>query len=225
MKEARTFLFHRSRLHQESISRLLRSTEFRIGAASTEIEAETGEGPDLVLMDLPSLRSSFGSFRAWCASPAKVVLVVDEFYLNDLRLALRLGVDGYLLNRLSPNAFVLSLRMVMAGEKVFPSELSKEIFSKEFKRSVSKAPEGESDEAFEAMDTGLGLQQRDLRILDMIAHGVGNRAIAGALQVTEDLVKMYVRQIMKRIQVNNRTQAAIWAVQHGVARRAPELAD
>ncbi|WP_207482607.1 LuxR C-terminal-related transcriptional regulator [Arenibaculum pallidiluteum] len=227
MGNTKVFVHHRTRLHEESIFELLKSTEFQ-RIPTGETRGVPSEPPDLFITDLALFRRNVKALQDWCQSPARIVFVADDFSLGDLRLALRLGANGYVLNRLSSEAFVMSLRLVMAGEKVFPTELTREIFSREFKRkNGSRQAAVPSDPALERIRSGAGIEftRRDLRIIDMIASGVGNREIAGSIQVTEDLVKMYVRQIMKRINASNRTQVAIWAVQHGVVRQEAALVD
>lgn len=172
-----------------------------------------GRMPDIVLFDLPSLKVDAWNFRSWYGNAAHLVMIADEFSPHYMRVALRFGVRGYLLNRMSSTAFVLALRLIHAGEPVFPEE-SLEHFSPAPLRKAA------DDGSLPIQETELfgypGLYPRHARILKLIMDGHSNKEIARELDLTEDLVKLHVRHIMQTINVRNRTQAALWAAQSGI---------
>ncbi|MCG5239357.1 LuxR C-terminal-related transcriptional regulator [Azospirillum doebereinerae] len=172
-----------------------------------------GRPPDIVLFDLPSLKVDAWNFRSWYGEKAQLAMIADEFSPHYMRVALRFGVRGYLLNRMSSTAFVLALRLIHEGEPVFPEE-SLEHFSP---APIRKAPD---DGSLPVQETELfgypGLYPRHARILKLIMDGNSNKEIARELDLTEDLVKLHVRHIMQTINVRNRTQAALWAAQSGI---------
>ncbi|MBP2231753.1 two-component system nitrate/nitrite response regulator NarL [Azospirillum agricola] len=174
---------------------------------------DDGRPPDIVLFDLPSLKVDAWNFRSWYGDRARLAMIADEFSPHCMRVALRFGVRGYLLNRMSSTAFMLALRLIHEGEPVFPEE-SLDHFSPTPVRKPA-------DEAgLPVQETELfgypGLYPRHARILKLIMDGHSNKEIARELDLTEDLVKLHVRHIMQTINVRNRTQAALWAAQSGI---------
>ncbi|WP_376961633.1 response regulator transcription factor [Azospirillum sp. A26] len=191
------------------------------GAVAT-LEAPPGNGSgngnpdrsaDIVLFDLASLKTDAWNFRSWYGEQARLAMIADEFSAHHMRMALRFGVRGYLLNRMAPAAFVLSLRLIHAGEPVVPEECF-DYFSPTALRR------GGEDGAMAQHETELlgypGLYPRHARILKLIMDGCSNKEIAREMLMTEDLVKLHVRHIMQTINVRNRTQAALWAAQSGI---------
>ncbi len=183
------------------------------GVATLEPETGAGRTADIVLFDLASLKTDAWNFRNWYGEQAKLAMIADEFSAHHMRMALRFGVRGYLLNRMAPSAFVLSLRLIHAGEPVVPEECF-EYFSPTAMRR------GGEDGSLPQHETELlgypGLYPRHARILKLIMDGCSNKEIAREMLMTEDLVKLHVRHIMQTINVRNRTQAALWAAQSGI---------
>ncbi|WP_247894499.1 LuxR C-terminal-related transcriptional regulator [Azospirillum sp. B510] len=187
------------------------------GAVVTLEPPDGGHGAerpaDIVLFDLASLKTDAWNFRSWYGEQAKLAMIADEFSAHHMRMALRFGVRGYLLNRMAPAAFVLSLRLIHAGEPVVPEECF-DYFS------PSALRRGAEDGSVPQHETELlgypGLYPRHARILKLIMDGCSNKEIAREMAMTEDLVKLHVRHIMQTINVRNRTQAALWAAQSGI---------
>ncbi|WP_244434208.1 response regulator transcription factor [Azospirillum sp. B506] len=175
--------------------------------------ASTDRAADIVLFDLASLKTDAWNFRIWYGEQARLAMIADEFSAHHMRMALRFGVRGYLLNRMAPAAFVLALRLIHAGEPVVPEECF-DYFSPTALRR------GGEDGAVTQHETELlgypGLYPRHARILKLIMDGCSNKEIAREMAMTEDLVKLHVRHIMQTINVRNRTQAALWAAQSGI---------
>jgi two-component system nitrate/nitrite response regulator NarL len=114
------------------------------------------------------------------------------------------GAHGYVLKRISPDALVESLRLLLAGEKVFPSEVSDLLI---------RLPSGRTQRPTER-ETPLSPQE--MEITRHLADGTPNKMIAQALDITEATVKAHVKTLMRKIGVSNRTQAAIWALNNGL---------
>jgi two-component system nitrate/nitrite response regulator NarL len=96
----------------------------------------------------------------------------------------------------------------MTGEKIFPSELSCLLA-----RFGSHLPDMEA--AIQPVG-GIALSPQELLITRRIAEGCPNKFIAQSMSITESTVKAHVKTLMRKIGVSNRTQAAIWAHQHGL---------
>ena len=140
---------------------------------------------------------------------ARVVCLVPVFDLDEMRACFAAGACGYLLESLSRDALRESLRLVAAGEKVFPSELAVS-----FPALAAPSPNGE-DAGETAL--GAGLSGRELEILRSLAGGASNKLIARDLDLAEATVKLYVKRILRKAGARNRTQAALWAVAMGLA--------
>jgi two-component system nitrate/nitrite response regulator NarL len=86
------------------------------------------------------------------------------------------------------------------------------------RNSHSAMAEGGAASQRDRRDHSPKLSPRELSVLDGVAKGLRNRAIAAACGITEETVKVHIRSILKKIGVANRIQAAVWAVEHGVLR-------
>lgn len=141
--------------------------------------------------------------------------------MRQVQLAFRLSVSAYLLKRINFVTLVKSLELVMLGESLFPADVLMEI-GKEHgvdiqveKEVIAYSPPPSS--------SGRGLSAREMQILKCLIQGDSNKVIARRLQIGEATVKVHIKAILRKIRVQNRTQAAIWAVNHLEPVPAPEL--
>ena len=149
-----------------------------------------------------------GEIRAW-APNGRIVFVAAELDLDIMRRCFAAGASGYLLESISSDALRESLKLVNAGEKVFPSELAAL-----FPLFISRTGNSEAGNlALRESD----LSNREIEILRCLASGQSNKAIANNLDITEATVKVHVKRILRKAHVTNRTQAALWGVATGVA--------
>ena len=150
-----------------------------------------------------------GEIKAWSAN-VKIVFLVAELDLEMMSACFAAGASGYLLESISRDALRESLKLVNAGEKVFPSELAALFPALTSKSSPLEgiAPMAETSEA---------LSRREVEILQCLASGQSNKVIAKNLDITEATVKVHVKRILRKAHVLNRTQAALWGVATGVA--------
>jgi DNA-binding NarL/FixJ family response regulator len=131
-------------------------------------------------------------------------------------------LSGILTCGLSADAFVRSLRLICSGERVFPRDLALE-------RRPQAASSGTKS------IHGVHLSPREKEILSYLVAGESNKAIARSLGITEATVKVHLKSVQRKIRVENRTQAAIWALaylpeldtaycqRHGTFRRSGNL--
>jgi two-component system nitrate/nitrite response regulator NarL len=147
---------------------------------------------------------------------ARIVCLVPEFDLDVMRRCFAAGASGYLLESISRDALRESLRLVDAGEKVFPSELAAQ-----FPALASRADRADSS-ALAPPESDLSC--REVEILQCLASGLSNKAIAKNLNIAEATVKVHVKRILRKAHAMNRTQAALWGIAMGVA-SAPGLND
>jgi two-component system nitrate/nitrite response regulator NarL len=112
------------------------------------------------------------------------------------------GADGFLAKTVSPEALVQSLQLVMMGEKVYPTNLASLL-------AEAGAPVPQ--------DSLRGLSAREQEILHLLVTGASNKAIAIRLGITEATVKVHLKTVLRKVDVGNRTQAAVWALNNGFA--------
>jgi two-component system nitrate/nitrite response regulator NarL len=142
---------------------------------------------------------------------ARIVVIAESAEISHLADMFGAGADGYLLKSISPNALIESLRLVDLGEKVFPSILTDFL-------GAMRTAHGGPQERLRIGD--VALSQRELEIIRALAEGQSNKAIAKELTITEATVKVHLKAVLRKLGATNRTQVAIWAVQHGVTNSA-----
>jgi two-component system nitrate/nitrite response regulator NarL len=158
------------------------------------------------LSDSDDVITRVSQIRA-AAPRTRIVILADSIRINRLADAMTTGVDGYLLKNMSADALHQSLRIVLLGEKVFPTELAKLLTGD---RLVSRSDLGSTRHLN-------GLSDREMQILSHVRKGGQNKQIANDLKISDGTVKVHLKSILKKIHVQNRTQAALWAHDHGVA--------
>lgn len=218
----RTFLVGQSRLFRAALSRLLQGTPFAVAAAAEFLGdsavfdgVRNGERVLLLLQQpdrLTALSDDIEALKA-CEVPPWIVILARELDAAEIAEGFVHGVDGYLLEEISPEALVESLNLVILGEKVFPSQLVDLLTEADWARGRPPAM-AEYDDAH--------LSEREFEIVHWLARGAPNKVIAGKMSITEATVKVHIKAILKKVGVHNRTQAAIWAVQRGLLAGAGE---
>ena len=175
--------------------------------ATLQARLDGGVAPDLVVADLNgSQESDLDNLRALRADyeDMRIVVLANELCLAQMARLLKAGIDGYLLNELSAKAFSLSLLLVMTGEKALPSVLASVLGD-----ASGSASSGAVDPAEKH------LTEREKQILQCLLNAYSNKHIARALNISEGTVKVHLKSLMKKIAAGNRTQAALWARNHG----------
>jgi two-component system nitrate/nitrite response regulator NarL len=146
---------------------------------------------------------------------ARVVILADTFSLEQMMTALKSGADGYCLPTVE--ALIRYLDLVMLGETAYPSAHFLSAVLDAQSRSVADIVRPSDAltrrSLAQASDTRM-LSNREAEILQCLMHGAPNKIIARQLDVAEATVKVHVKAILRKIQVANRTQAAMWAVEH-----------
>lgn len=144
---------------------------------------------------------------------AKVVLLAEDFDLEAMVACFRAGGHGYVVKKMSVEPLIASLRLVAMGEKIMPSLLASVISDILPENSAATTHINQSME-------GAGLSSREAEILHCLIEGHPNKVISRQLSISEATVKVHVKAILRKVGVQNRTQAAIWAV----AEKWPEIA-
>jgi DNA-binding NarL/FixJ family response regulator len=178
------------------------------GLAADAIRQAAEIGPCVVLMDLslPGMSGIEATQRLTAAAPLARVLVltvfVDDQHIIDALLA---GACGYVLKDAPIEQIVEGIRAAARGEAL----ISPRIASRLVRRLR------EPDEV-ELSVTGDALTPRELEVLELLARGLDNSHIAGALHLSQHTVKNHVSAILMKLQVENRIQAAVRAVRGGL---------
>lgn len=206
----RVIIVDRNRLYRSGLKLTLEAANVSVVAEADELDAAAANsaGGDIVLLRL--LKSAAVAETLDLARQVfplvKLVVIADASIPCDAMVsAIRAGADGILLADLSPEAFLQSLRLVHLGERVLPAQLARLLIN------------GNEDSRFPAHVRQLGLSARELGILRLLMEGNSNKEIARNLDIAEATVKVHVKAVLRKIRVTNRTQAAVWALNHGVA--------
>jgi two-component system nitrate/nitrite response regulator NarL len=137
------------------------------------------------------------------------VILSDRFDYHSMVLALRNGAKGYIVKEICCEPLVSTLQLVAMGEKVLPSQLADELQM----RPVLSTTAGEGAAAV------TNLSERELEILEWLIMGCPNKVISRHMEISEATVKVHVKAVLRKLSVKNRTQAAIWAANHGLRAR------
>jgi DNA-binding NarL/FixJ family response regulator len=162
--------------------------------------------PDVVLLDLkmPGVDGQTALEELRARGLAARVLVLTSMAERSLVLpAVRAGAVGYLYKDVDPQALVQAIRAVRDGNVLFAPEAAAAVLGGD--TSAAAVPPGLAD-----------LTERERDVLMEIAHGRSNREIARALVVSEKTVKTHVSNVLMKLGVADRTQAALFAVRHGL---------
>jgi two-component system nitrate/nitrite response regulator NarL len=218
-----------SALRREGLARILDKADFRIVASETnfcnlEATSLAEHKPLLLIIDSGiDTGAAAGQIELFKAShpSGRVAVISDHCRPADIISAFRVGANAYFVNVLTCDAFIKSLELVMLGETILPSELLSAIGSgKNAQEALARAlgPRGaEPDVLPDQIEGALRLSEREKYILRCIIDGASNKLIARKINIAEATVKVHVKSILRKIRVQNRTQAAIWAVNNGLA--------
>ncbi|WP_344469600.1 response regulator transcription factor [Kitasatospora kazusensis] len=162
--------------------------------------------PDVVLMDLkmPGVDGIEAlKLLKQQGSTARILIVTSFTEHRTMVPALRAGAAGYVYKDVDPEALAGAIRSVHAGHVLLQPELAEALLSDDSPR----APQGR----------GGTLTEREREVLGHIADGRSNREIARSLHLSEKTVKTHVSNILMKLDLADRTQAALWAVRNGEA--------
>jgi DNA-binding NarL/FixJ family response regulator len=194
----------------------LRSEIEIVGTAGDGKEALDKAGqlqPDIVLMDIrmPGTNGVEGTRLLREKQPDIKVLMLTTFKDSELIFdALEQGASGYLLKDMSTDTIVQAILTVHAGGVVLPQDVTAQVLQ-ELKKT--KAIETEK----RSMPDEMGqLTEREVEVLRELGFGLSNKEIAEKLFITEGTVKNHVSNLISKLNLRDRTQAAIFAVRYGI---------
>ena len=204
------------KLNQISVMLVDDHPAFRKGLAALiesepdlKVVAETGDGsealalfrrirPDIVLMDLrlPGTGGVEATMAIRKEFPEARIVVLTTFDADeDIYRAMESGAKSYLLKDTPDDELAATIRAVFAGEGPLPARVAQRLAERRKRADLS---------------------QREMQVLQLLIKGRSNKEIGSALFVTEDTVKAHLKTLFAKLNVRDRTEAAISAIQHGI---------
>jgi NarL family two-component system response regulator LiaR len=181
-----------------------------VGQANNGVEAieQTRRlNPDIVLMDLmmPKMDGMEATRRISNLNTSTKIIVLSSFS-DDSKVfsAIKAGASGYLLKNISSAELADAIRAVYKGDPQLHPEIAKKLMN----QFVSLKGNTET--------VSKDLTPRELEVLQLIAEGMNNTELAEALFISETTAKTHVHNILSKLNLADRTQAAIYAFKHGL---------
>jgi len=215
MEPIRILLVDDHILFRKGIANLIASQD------DLEVVGEAGDGrealkkarelmPDLILMDiaLPEVSGREATRAIKDEIPyVKIVMLTVSERDSDLFEAIRSGADGYLLKDLEPEQLFRLCRGVFRGEAPLSPLMAAKIL-----REFSSLAQAQS----EAIGPANNITPREMEVLQLVVKGKTNKEIADSLCLTESTVKNHLRNILAKLHLKNRVQAAAYAIREGL---------
>jgi len=176
------------------------------GTKALELVPETS--PEVVLMDLKMpVMNGIQATRHFQQQYPEIKILVLTTYAEDQWVfdAIRSGASGYLLKDTPREGLIAAIKDTAAGK----THVDPAVAGKLFDHVAQKTPDPDT-----ALITELSERERD--VLRLLAHGLSNADIAARLYLSEGTVRNYVSAIFSKLEVNDRTQAAVLAIRYGV---------
>ncbi len=163
--------------------------------------------PDVILLDLlmPRMDGIEVTRQAIAADPDARILVLTSFAADDKVFpAIKAGALGYLLKDTVPEELVRAIRQVYRGESSLSPAIARKVLQ-ELSSPSDRPPTAEP------------LTEREVEVLQVVARGKSNQEIADELMISEATVRTHVSNILGKLHLASRTQAALYALREGLA--------
>jgi NarL family two-component system response regulator LiaR len=166
--------------------------------------------PDVILMDLimPDMDGVEATRRVKQISPRSQVVVLTSYHEDEhIFPALKAGALSYILKDLSAEELASAVRKAAAGEAMLHPRVAARVIRELQGRRAEK------------MNPFTELSERELEVLKLIADGMSNAEMAAKLVLSEKTIKGHVSNILSKLQLADRTQAAVYAWREGIVRK------
>ena len=174
------------------------------------VERARAARPDIVLMDIhmPVMDGVEATRRIKLERPeTKVIALTVSDEDEDLFEAIKSGAEGYLLKDLRPEELFDLLRGVLEGKTPISAAVASKLLDEFRHRPRLDATQS----------VGTELTRRELEVLQLVTDGLGNAEIAARLYIVEGTVKNHLHNILEKLHLHNRVQAAAYAIREGLA--------
>jgi NarL family two-component system response regulator LiaR len=178
------------------------------GDGQTAVEMVQQLNPNIVLMDLvmPRLDGISATRQVKSLAPSVKVIALTSFTEDDKVFpAIQAGASSYLLKDVSPDNLVEAIRAVYRGEARLHPNIARKLMEQVAHQTT---PPRESHAE--------GLTERELDVINLVAQGRSNQEIARELVISEKTVKTHISNILSKLQLDDRTQLAIYAIKNGL---------
>lgn len=180
------------------------------GSGGEAVKLAAQSIPDVILMDLimPDMDGVEATRRVKQVSPRSQIVVLTSYHEDEhIFPALKAGALSYILKDVSAEELASAVRKAAAGEAVLHPRVA---------ARVIKELQGRREDAINPFTE---LSERELEVLKLVADGMSNAEIAAKLVLSEKTVKGHVSNILSKLQLSDRTQAAVYAWREGVVRK------
>lgn len=201
---------------REGLANILRSEDFNVVGSFGSVDELGGMQFDSSLffvLDGIAANEQSQTVREVKQSfdPAPIVILTERFDFTTMLECFQAGAQGYIVRSMKALPLTTSLRLAAMGERVLPPDLV-DMFGQQTFTPVIRNPEQSGEDVNRAR-----LSPRELDVLCCLMAGYSNKVIARELMVCEATVKVHVKAILRKLNVHNRTQAAIWASSRGIS--------
>lgn len=180
--------------------------------------------PDLILMDInmPEIDGITGIAEIEKLGLGTKIIALTGYDDADLIFrAMRLGAKGYILKTMASAQLIHALDEVVSGKIYLPTSLTSKFF--EYFQEFEKNPTGASVQSNEENLLNY-LTNREEEVLELLTNGITYKGVAAKLFISETTVKTHVNNIFQKLQVNDRTQAVLYAINKGFNNRRTKIA-
>jgi two-component system nitrate/nitrite response regulator NarL len=198
---------------REGLALIISSADFTIvssGPTAADIDWSACEQEVLVVIDAgPNARQSDEVAEVLDHHPgARCVVLVDTFDYVAMLECFERNAQGYIVKDMPCTPLMASLQLASLGERIVPSSLLDVVLQQSAYPATVQADDQQLDRA--------NLSQREMDVLCCLTAGYPNKLIARQLDVSEATVKVHVKAILRKLKVDNRTQAAMWGNSRGI---------
>jgi len=210
-------------LVREGLIRILRAPRFRVVSSTALIDASVLDilaRHERVLvvfssgLEYESVVKQIALFRERHLT-GRVAVLADRYEPSDVLSAFKAGANAYFDESTTYDAFLKSLELLMLGETLMPAGVLPFLFA-EGGRAVPHEIKVNAEALTKVLhDEAPLLSEQEKRILHYLVEGESNKMIARKIDIAEATVKVHIKAILRKIRVQNRTQAAVWAMNNG----------